>query len=101
MDVLKRIEQLRKEKGWSIYKLSLEAGLTQSTLTNMFARKTLPSIATLSCICDAFGITLSTFFDEENSSLFLTEKEKDLIQNYRFLSEKEKTAVIELTKNLK
>lgn len=33
----------------------------------MFNRETLPSIVTLQAICDAFGITLSDFFKEENT----------------------------------
>lgn len=47
MDILDRITELREERGWSVYKLAEESGLTQSTLANMFSRKTMPSIATL------------------------------------------------------
>ena len=65
MDTLKKIDDLRKQKGWSMYKLSMEAGLAVSTITNMFARKALPSITTLSAICDAFGLTLSQFFADK------------------------------------
>ena len=39
MDILERITELRKERNWSVYKLADEAGLTQSTLANMFTRK--------------------------------------------------------------
>ena len=61
MDILEKITKLRLERGWSVYKLADEAGLTQSTVSNMFSRKTTPSISTLSQICDAFGLTLSQF----------------------------------------
>lgn len=64
MDVLKRINKLRLERKWSVYRLSVESGIPQSTLTNMFNRETLPSITTLEMICNAFGITLSEFFCE-------------------------------------
>ncbi len=101
MDILKKIDDLRKQNGWSMYKLSMEAGLTVSTITNMFARKTLPSITTLSAICDAFGLTLSQFFaDEKSSSFVLSEQESQLLQNYRALSLGSKDAVLELCKNL-
>lgn len=100
MDILKKIENLRKQKNWSIYKLSLEAGLTQSTLSNMFARETLPSIQTLKSICDAFGITLSQFFSDGCEEYSLTEKEKKLIENYRLLSDKNKSAVSNLCNDL-
>lgn len=65
MDVLKKINKMRLDRDWSIYRLSLESGIPQSTLTNMFNRETLPSITTLQLICDAFGVTLSEFFYED------------------------------------
>ena len=100
-DVLERIEYLRKKKGWSQYKLSLEAGLTQSTLNNMFTRKTLPSISTLISICDAWNITLSEFFtDEKAESLILNNSEKTLVLSFRSLSDKNKQAVLNLCNNL-
>ena len=100
MDILNRIEKLIKQKGWSIYKLSLEAGVTNSTLTNMFSRKTLPSITTLSAICDALGITLAQFFADDNYGEVTSDDEKELLHHYRNLSSKSKTAVIDLCKNL-
>ena len=63
-EIIGRIERLREERGWTIYRLAEEACIAQSTLFNMNTRKTLPSITTLSCLCDAFGITLSEFFSE-------------------------------------
>ena len=101
MNVLERIEELRIKKGWTLYKLSLEAGLTQSTLTNMFSRKTLPSITTLNAICEAVGISLSEFFASDiDENLFLNNKEKELVLSYRKLSEKNKIAVKSLCDNL-
>ena len=64
MDVLKRIDDLRKERGWSVNYLAMEAELTQSTLNNMYSRGNEPRLSTLRAICNAFGITLSEFFDE-------------------------------------
>ena len=67
MDVLARIDELRAEKGWSVNYLAMEAELTQSTLNNLYARKAEPKLATLRAICDAFGISLSEFFKEEET----------------------------------
>lgn len=66
MDILKKIDNLRKERGWSINYLAMEAMLTQSTLNNLYTRNTEPKISTLRAICDAFGITLSEFFNEDD-----------------------------------
>ena len=68
MDVLERIDTLRKNRVWSINYLALESGLTQSTLNNIFSRHTEPKISTLRSICSAFGISLSDFFADESDA---------------------------------
>ena len=94
MDVLGKIKSLQEEKGWSTYKLAYEAGLTQSTLSNMFSRKTYPTIETLSKICDAFGITLSEFFEEgEEKRMYVSKEGREYVKKYRALDEKEKDVV--------
>ena len=79
MEVLEKIEILRKEKGWSINYLAMESGLTQSTLNNLYSRNTEPKISTLRAICGAFGITLSDFFKEEENDDELVRRVKSLI----------------------
>lgn len=82
MDVLKRIIDLREERHWTEYRLAEESGITQSTISAWFRKDTLPSIPSLEKICDAFGITLSQFFLEENEEIsFLTEQQLELIHN--------------------
>lgn len=100
INVLDRINELRKKQGWSLYKLSEESGVSQSTLSNMFVRGTNPSISTLSTICDALGVSLSEFFAEDSKE-FDTE-ELILLSNYRKLQPQEKSiinSVIESTLN--
>jgi transcriptional regulator with XRE-family HTH domain len=94
MEVLAKIEMLRKEKGWSINYLAIESGLTQSTLNNLYSRNTEPKISTLRAICAAFGITLSEFFKEE-------ENEDELLRRVKTLSKENKTALLQIVKNLK
>ena len=101
MDILKRIIQLRDERNWTNYRLSDEAGLPYVTLTNMFSRGTQPSIATLTALCEAFGISLSQFFSEENDEILLSDEEKELVLSFRTLSKKCKYAVKNLIIELK
>lgn len=68
MNILEKIDALRKERGWSVNYLAMEAMLTQSTLNNLYNRHTEPKITTLQAICDAFGITLAEFFTEETDN---------------------------------
>ena len=95
MEVLEKIEKLRKEKGWSINYLAMESGLTQSTLNNLYTRKTEPKISTFRAICGAFGITLSEFFKEEH------EKEDELLRRVKSLSQENKQALLQILKNIK
>lgn len=94
MEVLEKIEKLRKEKGWSINYLAMESGLTQSTLNNLYSRNTEPKISTLRAICGAFGISLSQFFKEE-------EKDDELTRRVKNLSKENKQALLQIVKNLK
>ena len=90
MNVLEKIKKMQDARGWSTYKLSYESGITQSTLSNMFSRQTCPTVDTLEKICEAFGITLSEFFEEGELTMHLNKKESSLINKYRLLSEKRK-----------
>ena len=59
MNILKRIRQLQNESNWTIYQLSVETEIPQSTINNMFSRNTLPSMTSFTAICKAFDISLS------------------------------------------
>lgn len=98
-EIVEKIEALRKERGWTAYKLAEEACVAQSTLFNMRTRGTLPSITTLACICDAFGISLAEFFSDDNND-HLTIDERELIEMFRKLSYQNKKAVKSLVEGL-
>lgn len=98
MDINKKIENLRFQRGWSLYELAQEAGITQSTLTSMIKRGSPPKIDTLECICEAFGITLAQFFIEDEQIEILTKEEKELLSLFRKLQGSKKNALIDLLK---
>lgn len=89
-EIVEKIETMRKERGWTNYKLAEEAGLGQSVIFNMHTRGTLPSITTLYSICNAFGITMAEFFSENNNFENLSDTERELIIKYRSLDNKDK-----------
>lgn len=93
IDVLNRISSLQKERNWTNYRLAEEAALTQSTITNMFLRKTLPSLTTLDRICMAFGITIEEFFKE---SVLPDPQEERFLSLFRRLSARDKETVLAL-----
>lgn len=92
MTVLERIDELRKERGWSVNNLAMEAFLTQSTLNNLYSRGAEPKLSTLRAICAAFGITLSEFFAETE------DEDAELIRRVRALSPERKAGLLALLK---
>ena len=99
MDINKKIRDLCFQRGWSMYELAQETGITQSTLTSLMKRGNPPKIETLQCICEAFGITLAQFFMEDESLEILSKSEKELINHFRRLSESKQTALMDFLKN--
>lgn len=93
MGVIDKIEKMRKERGWTKYKLAYEANLTYSSLMSMYARNTPPKLDILYMICTAFGISLAQFFLDGNVAEILSPDEKELIRNYRRLTDEKKKAV--------
>lgn len=89
MTIIEKIDMLRKERGWSVNYLAMEAGLTQSTLNNMYQRNAEPKLSTLRAICSAFGISLSEFFADEEP-----ESEIEEIKHRISLLDKEKRQAI-------
>ncbi len=101
MDVIKRIDHLMKERNWSDYKLSIESGLSASTIANIHRRNTIPSIPTLESICSAFGITLAQFFDEDADTVYLNKQQQDFFNIWFTLTDKQKNLLYYLVKEFK
>lgn len=100
MDTNERIRQLMNERGWTEYRLAKEAGLSQSTIANLFRRNTIPSVVTLEAICSAMGITLAQFFSE-GRMVELTGEQKDLFDRWVSLTKEQKSLLYDLMKNMK
>lgn len=102
MNVVEKIDLLRKERGWSVNNLAMEAMLTQSTLNNLYSRNTEPKLSTLRAICSAFGITLAEFFadEKEKDGLERTELERELSERAKELSDAQLKALLALVQTM-
>lgn len=81
IDVLQRIVDLREERHWTEYQLAEKSGLTQSTISSWYRKNMLPTIPSLTKVCDAFGISISQFFlEDHNEAVLLNEKELSLLR---------------------
>lgn len=99
MDTNDRLKQLLDERGWSMYRLSKNCGLSESTISNIYKRNTVPSITTLESICSGFGITLSQFF-ADGEMVELTPELKELFENWVNLTVDQKAAVLQMLRSM-
>lgn len=89
-DVVARIEELCQARGWSYYRLAKASGIPYSTLNTMLHKTNVPSVPSLAKICNGFGITLAQFFSDKDESAMLTADQKECLQLWNRLSERNK-----------
>ena len=100
MDIIERIRTLMEAKGYSEYRLAKESSLHQSTVANIFHRQTIPSITTLSAICNALDISLSQFFDDSSAVSSLRIDQKKLLADWDKLTNSQKDILNKLIDEL-
>jgi transcriptional regulator with XRE-family HTH domain len=104
VDVHKRINELAEERGLSPYELAKRAGMAQSSLYNMFERRTMPKIETLDRLCKGMGIDMSDFFvawSRPRAGGYLTEKDVELVDVNHKLSERNQEHLLVYAQGLK
>ena len=94
-----KITSLCEKRDISKYRLSQLSGISQSSLGRIMAQENLPSLITLEKICTALGVTLSQFFQEDNSEN-LTEKQKEVLGIWNNLSTNEQETVMSMLRGL-
>lgn len=62
----------------------------------MFRNGRIPLLPTLQAICDAFGISLSSFFMEQGAPDGLTDDQQALLAKWEELTEEQKEALLHL-----
>ena len=98
-EVTQRIDKLRSDRGWTVYKLSMESGVAQQTIHNWFSSKTYPLIPALMEICEAFGITMGDFFADGNL-VEMTPELRELHEDWSRLSPADRASVKSIIKSL-
>lgn len=96
MDIVAKIEKLRKERGWSKYELAKRSNVAPTTLSSMQRQNSLPTTPTLEAICKAFGITMAQFFADGNLPVDLTDEQRQMLEKWNSLDEKQKKALLNL-----
>lgn len=95
MDVIKKIEELMKKKGWTKYRLAKNAGLPQSTIISLLSgRVKKPSTDTLTKIASALGVSASYLLGESDPVLdelnrYESELDKKILTTLRLITDDE------------
>lgn len=96
--MVKNLKALRKEKNISQQQLANILEISQQAINKYENHKVEPDISTLIAMADYFGVTLDYLvgrFESEYSedNVVITDSEKELILNFKKLTESEKTGV--------
>ncbi|MBE5809688.1 MAG: helix-turn-helix transcriptional regulator [Clostridiales bacterium] len=99
MNLQSRIRDLMNERGWSVYRLAKESGVSWSTIRHMFERNTEPTVPTLEAICRGLGISLETLLLGEGFTV-LDDEQKMLLSKWSTLSPEHKQIFLTLLNTL-
>lgn len=99
MDILQRIEELRKAKNISIQELAKKCGISRNAIYLWYNKNYQPTIGTLELICEkGFGITIQEFFGITDKSN-LTHEQIDLLNRWSMLTDKQKQSLLQIIDN--
>lgn len=99
-NILEEITRLRLERGWSEYELAQHSDISQSTISTWYRKKQAPTIKSLEKICKGLNITLSQFFADGDDAVYLTSEQRDMLDSWSSLTEKQRQLFLELFKNM-
>jgi len=88
------------ERNWSEYELAVHSNLSQSTISTWYRKNQTPTIPSLEKICKGCGISLSQFFAESDDVISLTSEQKELLDRWASLTEKQQELFLELFQNI-
>lgn len=98
--ILERINEYRKRKQWTEYRLAEESGIAQSTISSWYRKDMIPTVDSLRKISSAFGIPLAQMLSDNDEIYDLSEDQLDLLKAYNHLKPDQREALISFLKKL-
>ena len=93
MTINKRMFEIMEIKQIKPINLANTLGISKSVVSTWKSRGTNPPIEYTERICELLGVTIEYFITGKEENKTYTDEEKELIKNYRELSEKHKGKV--------
>lgn len=98
MNIHARIKELQNERNWSINCMAMKSNISPGTILNWYKRKSTPTVECIQKLCNAFGITLSEFFNDSSEKVYLSDIQKEFLKEFDLLYQREKEDIIRLIK---
>jgi len=99
MDLQTKIRILMEKRGWTMYQLAKESGVSWSTIRNMFQRNTAPTVPTLEALCNGLEISMAELLLGPDYPE-LSNETKELIRRWNKLNNHDKDIIMELMSSL-
>ena len=100
MDIAAKLKKLRTDKGYSYYQVNKKSGISGQHIKGMEEGTRQPTIETLQRLLTVYGLTISEFFNENESIYFPTKEEQQLLENYRIMDDEKSEALLKMSKVL-
>ena len=101
MKLGEKLKKLRDDRGMSMYRLTQMTGVSGHHIKGIEQDTRQPTIETLNKLVNALGSSLADIFSDDDNSVRLAEDERQLIENYRMVSEEKKSALLNMSDLLK
>lgn len=96
MKLNEHLKQLRTSKNLSVYKLSRMTDVSENHIRSIEKGNSQPSVLTLEKLLTALGTNLAEFFNEDQTILYPSELEQELLLAVRHLDKEQAKALIHL-----
>ena len=100
MNLGKRIMDIREAKGITRYRLTQITGISGHHIKGIEEGTRQPTIDTLEKLIVPLGVTLAELFNE-GECMYLSDRERQLIENFRIMSNEKSEALLLMSEALK
>ena len=97
MEVGKKLRKLRENKNMSMYRLTQMTGVSGHHIKGIEEGTRQPTIDTLNRLATALGSSLAEIFNDDLNCTYLSDKERQLIENYRTMTDEKADALLSLS----
>lgn len=97
----RKIDELRKKRGWTVYELAKQSGVASTTIYNWRDRNSSPTLALLDALCATLGITLLEFLTDEDDMIVVDHELRPFVEAWKQLSAKQREYLLGLMNSIK